>query len=48
MFEISSGSAVVVSLETRFSGIFDGLSFIIKIEFIPFQVLLILSQSVLK
>ena len=48
MFAISVGSVLVVSLETRILRIFDWLLFIFKIDFIPFQVFLMLSQLVLK
>ena len=47
MFAISTGSILVVSLETRILGIFDWLLFIFKIDFIPFQVFLMLPQLVL-
>ena len=39
---------LVVSLEARILGIFNWLLFIFKIDFIPFQVFLMLSQLVLK
>ena len=48
MFAVSIGSVPVVSLETRTLGIFDRLIFIFKINFIPFQVFLMLSQLLLK
>ena len=38
MFAISIGSELVVSLETRILGVFDGVLFILKIDFIHFQV----------
>ena len=48
IFAISIGSALVVLLETRILGIFEWVLFIFKIDFIPFQVFLMLSQLVLK
>ena len=38
MFALSVGPVLVVLLETRILGIFDGLLFILKIDFTPFQV----------
>ena len=38
MFALSVGSVLVVSLETKILGISDGLLFILKIDFTPFQV----------
>ena len=48
MFAISIGSVLVMSLETRILGIFYWLLLISKIDFIPLQVFLMLSQLVLK
>ena len=42
MFAISIGSALVVSLETKILGIFEWVLFVFKIDFMPFQVFLIL------
>ena len=44
MFTISIGSALVVSLETKIKilGIFEWVLFVFKIDFIPFQVFLML------
>ena len=44
MFAISIGSVLVVTLETIILEIFDGLLFILKIDFMPFQVFLMLSN----
>ena len=44
MFAISTGFVLVASLETRILGLFDGFLFILKIDFIPFQVFEMLSQ----
>ena len=44
MFAISTGFVLVVSLETRILGLLDGFLFILKIDFIPFQVFVMLSQ----
>ena len=44
MFAISVGCELVVSLETRILGMFDGLLFILKTDFISVQMFLMLSQ----
>ena len=48
MFAVSIVSALVVSLETRILGMFEWVLIIFKIDFIPSQVFLMLSQLVLK
>ena len=47
-FAIIIGSVFVVPLQTIILGIFIGLLFIFKIDFMPSQVFLMLSQLVLK